>query len=68
LLKLVSDPSQVRLLSEDSSWTVEDLQQAAEIGLQALEAEQYADYDAEGLQNLFDGIKRSGRSRRSIEA
>lgn len=68
LLKLVSDPNQVRLLSEDGSWTVEELRQAATVGTQALEAGQYTDYDAESLQDLFDGIKRSGRSQRGIEA
>ncbi len=67
LLKLVSDPNQVRLLSEDASWTVEELRQATAIGMRALEDEQYVDYDADGLQDLFDGIKQSGRSQRGIE-
>lgn len=68
LLKMVKDPNQVRLLSEDASWTVEELRQAARIGVMALEAKEYTDYDADGLQDLFDGIKRRGRSQRGIEA
>jgi hypothetical protein len=68
LLKLVSDPNQVRLLPEDGSWTVEELRQAAATGMQALEAGQYTDYDMGDLQALFDGVKRSGRAQREIEA
>lgn len=68
LLKMVNDPNQVQLISEDGSWTVEELRQAATIGVMALEAGQYADYDADGLQDLFDGIKQSGRSHRGIKA
>ena len=68
LLKMVRDPNQVQLVSEDGSWTVEELQQAVEIGVMALEAKQYTDYDANGLQDLFDGVKQSGRSQRGIRA
>jgi hypothetical protein len=59
LLKLVNDPTQVQLLPDDGNWTVEELQQAAKIGMMALEGDRYTDYDVDGLQNLFDGIKQN---------
>ena len=34
----------------------------AAVGDAALKTRQYNDYDANGLQGLFDGIKQSGRS------
>jgi hypothetical protein len=44
------------------------IRQAVAIGLEALAAGQYEDYDEVGLHNLFEDIKRNGRLQRGIEA
>lgn len=62
LLDMLDDRSQIDLVTETGDWTVEALRKEVAVGLQALEAGQYTDYDAEGLQGFFDGIKRNGRS------
>lgn len=62
LLDLLDDRDQVSLVTSDGDWTVEELRKAATIGLQALEAGRYTDYDAaESLQGFFDSIKRNSR-------
>jgi hypothetical protein len=62
LTGLAVQSSPVELLDEDS------IRQAVAIGLEALAAGQYEDYDDVGLQNLFEDIKRNGRLERGIEA
>lgn len=64
LLRMVANPDQVSLVTEtaDLSPTGDGVQQAVAIGLEALETGQYTDYDEPGLQGLFDGIQREGRS------
>ncbi len=44
------------------------VRQAVGIGLDALAAGQYQDYDETGLQALFEDIKRNGRLQRGIKA
>lgn len=48
--------------------TDDTIRQAIAIGLEALAAGQYEDYDEAGLDNLFEDIKRNGRLQRGIEA
>ena len=68
LLGMLNDRDAVTLVAEEESQSVEALRAEVAIGLKALDEGQYTDYDAEGLQGFFDGIKRRGRSQRGIEA
>jgi hypothetical protein len=68
LLQLLRDPAEVMVVTEEAGLSAAELREAATIGLQALEDGKYTDYDAEGLQGLFDNIKRQGRLQRGIEA
>jgi hypothetical protein len=61
LTRLAIPSTPVDLLDDDS------IRQAVAIGLEALAAGQYEDYDEIGLQNLFEDIKRNGRLQRGIE-
>lgn len=63
LTELATPPSSQTDLPND-----ELIRQAISIGLEALEAGQYEDYDEEGLQNLFEDIKRNGRLQRGMKA
>ena len=76
LLGMLNDRNAVTLVAEDESQSVDALQaevamtsgRSWTIGLKALDEGRYTDYDAEGLQGFFDGIKQRGRSQRGIEA
>ena len=68
LLGMLNDRDAVTLVAEDKSQSVEALQAEVAIGLKALDEGRHTDYDAEGLQSFFDGIKQRGRSHRGIEA
>ena len=76
LLGMLNDRNAVTLVAEDDSQSVDALQAEVAmtsgrlwtIGLKALDEGRYTDYDAEGLQGFFDGIKQRGRSQRGIEA
>ena len=68
LLGMLNDRDAVTLVAEDESQSVEVLRAEVAIGLKALDEGRYTDYDAEGLQGFFDGIKQRGRSQRGIEA
>ena len=68
LLGMLNDRDAVTLVAEDESQSVEALRAEVEIGLKALDEGRYTDYDADGLQGFFDGIKQRGQSQRGIEA
>ena len=66
LLGMLQDRNAVTVVAEDGDWTVDALRDEVAIGLNALDEGRYTDYDAEGLEALFDGIKRQGRSQLGI--
>ena len=68
LLGMLNDRDAVTLVAEDESQSVDALRAEVEIGLKALDEGRYTDYDDEGLQGFFDGIRQRGRSQRGIEA
>ena len=62
LLGMLNDRDAVTLVAEDESQSVDALQAEVAIGSKALDEGRYTDYDAEGLQGFFDGIKQRGRT------
>ena len=67
---MLNDRDAVTLVAEDESQSVEALRaevampsgRSWTIGLRALGEGRYTDYDTEGLQGFFDGIKQRGRT------
>ena len=62
LLGMLNDRNAVTLVAEDDSQSVDALQAEVAIGLKTSDKGRYTDYDAEGLQGFFDGIKQRGRT------
>jgi hypothetical protein len=69
LLGLVPQRDQVMVTDDDDLGVADEvLRQAVAVGLEAVENGEYDDYDAVGLDGLFDRVKQNGRSRRGIQA
>jgi hypothetical protein len=69
LLGLVPQRDQVMVTDDDDLGVADEvLRQAVAVGLEAVENGEYDDYDAVGLDGLFDRVKQNGRSRHRIQA